>query len=841
MYEEKLKDEKTKTKFIDEFSEEIYNQTYRFENETIDQTFDRVATDLASVEQDPTYWADKFKWVLEDFKFVPGGRIISNAGTGLKSTSYFNCFTDGFKGKKQDSMEGILRALRDQAMILKSEGGYGFCADVMRPRGGYITGIANESPGAVRMLDMWDTQSSVITSGSGKKSNKGKIKIRKGAQLASLSVWHPDICEFITAKQTPGRLTKFNMSVLVSDDFMNAVKNNLPWNLEFPDYEDNIEIYDDEWDGNIQVWKFKGYPVKVYKTYNNANELWDLILESTYNRNEPGILFHDTINKRNNLYYCEYISATNPCGEIPMPVANACLLGSYNLTQFINQENNDWDYEKLGQIIPIAVRFLDNVNDRTVLPLPEQYIEVKNKRRLGMGIMGYGSALMMMKIKYGSKQAIEKTDSLMKFISNKAYIASSLLAKEKGAFPKLDKEKYLASKFISTLEDETKRHILEYGMRNSHLLSIQPTGNTGVLANNISGGLEPVYMPTYIRTTSFPYAPNNLDLPKNIDWDGRKYDSTTNWEWIKEGDESLLRTSFDGYTWKFDKSRGLLRETVVKDYAVRYLEERGEWNPNAEWAKTSTELSIDEHIDAMAVLTKYLDNAASKTINIPSNYTYKDFKNVYMRLYDTGTIKGGTTYRAGTMTEVLGSGSSVKLDEGKIKKNNATKRPKSLPCDIYHMNVKGEEWIVMVGLIKNEPYEIFAFKPKNIKLSKSVKHGNIVKVKSHDKKTQYNLECEGFSIEDISSNFESGSQEALTRQISLSLRHGIEMKWIYEQLDKSIGDIVDFSKAIGRALKKYAFKEGEDVQMKCPECGKKTLIIESGCTRCTSCSYAGCG
>ena len=236
---------KINTKFVDEFSKEIYEQTYKYGDEDINGTQLRVAKDLASIEKDPTLWTQEFLWALEDFKFVPGGRITSNAGTGLKGTTYINCFVDGFMGEDQDSMEGILDALRRQALILKSEGGYGFCADSMRPRGSFIGGIGNESPGAVRMLDMWDTQSAVITEGSGNKTKKkkAKVKIRKGAQMVTMSVWHPDVEEYITSKQTPGRLTKFNMSVLITDDFMEAVKNNQPWNLEFPDYENNSEAY----------------------------------------------------------------------------------------------------------------------------------------------------------------------------------------------------------------------------------------------------------------------------------------------------------------------------------------------------------------------------------------------------------------------------------------------------------------------------------------------------------------------------------------------------------------------------------------------------------------------
>jgi ribonucleoside-diphosphate reductase alpha chain len=306
---------KINTQFVDDFSKEIYEQTYRYGQEDINQTQLRVAKDLASVEKDPDYWTQEFLWALEDFKFSPGGRITSNAGTGLKGTTYINCFVDGFVGEDQDSMEGILDTLRRQALILKSEGGYGFCADVMRPRGSFINGIGNESPGSVRMLDMWDTQSGVITEGSGKKTTKEKAKgkIRKGAQMVTMSCFHPDIEEFITAKQSSGRLTKFNMSVLISDDFMNAVKNNQPWSLEFPDYDTHSAEYKKHWDGNLIKWKALGLSTVVFKTYENANQLWDIIMTSTYTRNEPGVLFVDTMNRLNNLYYCEHITATNPC------------------------------------------------------------------------------------------------------------------------------------------------------------------------------------------------------------------------------------------------------------------------------------------------------------------------------------------------------------------------------------------------------------------------------------------------------------------------------------------------------------------------------------------------
>ena len=569
MQDEKvLNDRKARTLFTNEFSQEVFNTTYCVNQESVDGMHERVAYKIAEPENDQDYWAKQFMSILQNFQFVPGGRILSNAGADFKGTTMINCFVDGFVGENRDSMDGILSTLRRQALILKSEGGYGFCADTMRPRGAFIAGIGNESPGSVKMLDMWDTQSTVITEGSGRKSKhkKAKSKIRKGAQMVTMSVWHPDVEEFITSKQQPGRLTKFNMSVLITDEFMEAVKNNQPWDLIFPDYEFNVDVYDNEWDGNLKSWIAKGYPTKVYKTYDNANQLWDIIMESTYTRNEPGVLFVDTMNRLNNLYYNEYISATNPCGEQILPTGGVCLLGSLNLTQFI--KDGYWDYEKLSRVIPVAVRFMDNVNDVTYVPLDIQRENLKNKRRIGLGIMGYASALAMMQKRYGSDEALKMTDDLMSFIANTAYQSSAKIAGEKDTFLVYDEEKYLQSEFLKNLDSTTIGLIKKFGMRNSHLLSIQPTGNTSSLANVISSGLEPIFLAEYIRTAIMPHIPEHLIMPMNIDWDANSVEESNGWNWIKEGDEGLLKfVDNDGTVYKIDQNRGLTKENLVRDFS----------------------------------------------------------------------------------------------------------------------------------------------------------------------------------------------------------------------------------------------------------------------------------
>ncbi len=835
--------QKRNTQFTDDFSEEIFNATYKYAGENdINDRHLAIAKDLASVEapEAQAYWTEKFLDILEDFKFVPGGRITSNAGTGLKGTTYINCFVSGFRGENQDSMESIMDELRRQALILKSEGGYGFCANVMRPRGSYIGGIGGDSPGAVKLLEMWDTQSSVITSGSGfkKTENKGKKKIRKGAQMVTMSVDHPDIEEFITAKQTPGRLTKFNMSVLVSDDFMNAVENNLPWNLEFPDYENVKAEYKKHWDGNLKAWKTKGLPVKVYKRFENANMLWDLIMQSTYNRNEPGILFIDTINKLNNLYYTEHINATNPCGEQVLPVGGACLLGSVNLTQFVDAKNQNWDYEKLGEVVKTAVRFMDNVNDKTTVPLPEQEEGLKAKRRIGLGIMGYGSALMMLKLRYGSPEALKVTEQLGSFMMNEAYKTSALLAKEKGAFTLFEKEKYLKGQFVQKLNTDTKELISKYGIRNSHLLSIQPTGNSSVFANNVSGGLEPIFMADYTRTVMQPFPVDGMSVPKNINWEAKTFDLNgpeTKWEWTKEGDESLLITNFKGDVWKVDASRGLLKESRVRDYAVRYHEQNNTWDPKADWNSNTFNLNIDDHVKTMGVLSRFIDSAMSKTVNLPESYPFEDFKRLYSDVYKTGTIKGCTSYRDGTMTAVLSASSTtVKKVDDELVRTKAIPRPKSLDCDIHQITSAGNRWVVLVGLLGKDLYEVFAMKQSSLHLPPDLKHGKLVKEKSGF----YNLETrDGWVLSDIRKFFESDEQEALTRMISTSLRHGVDLEFIVSQLVKSEGTITSFAKAIGRTLKSY-IKEVKI--MKCSNCGSSNLKIQEGCFVCADCSSSKC-
>ncbi len=818
--------------FKQSISEKVWYDNYKWESDNdFSDTMRRVAKAVASAEKDQTTYEEEFYSMLINKLYVPGGRVLSNAGTGLKETSLINCFVSGFRGKHIDSIKSIYEELARQAQILKSEGGYGFCINPLRPRGAFIRGVGIESPGAVEFLKLWDTSSAVITGGSktNKKSSKGKNKARKGAMMVTMSIDHASIEEFITAKRTPGNLEKFNMSVLITDEFMDAVDNHKSWDIIFP--ETSFERYNDEWDGNLRRWKAKGYPFNIYKHYEDANELWDMILHSAYHHNEPGVIFIDRVNALNNLYYCEEINSPNPCGEQYLPVGGSCNLGHINLTQFIDIDNKCFDIDKLNRFIPLIVRFQDNINDISNFPLEEQKNEALNKRRVGIGFMGYGSSLYLLRIPYGSKEALEITEKLCGFVTDSIYNSSVDLAIEKGVFPDLNIIRYTNSVFIkNALSKETIDRIKRYGIRNSHLTTIAPTGNTGVFTDNVSGGIEPVIDYKYIRTVVCAELPDGLTVPQNINWAEKKYDNGTGWDFITEGKDTLLKKIHNETVYKIDRSRGLTREEVVYDYSVPVNPDRFSQDlaAGADYIKTISNLKPEEHINTMKVFAKYIDSSISKTINLPADYPYESFVSIYMDAYKSGTIKGITTYRAGTMASVVKSIGSSDDESAKHK------RPERLSADVHRIKVTGDDWVVFVGLYKGKPYEVFAGKIDLVGLPCSIKKVDIIK----NKKT-YGIEYEGeMIIKDINAVFKNDVHEALTRLISTALRNSVSLTFIIDQLSKAKGPIVNFEKSIIVALKQY-IADGEQSGNNCPEC-EQQLIYHEGCVVCKNCGFSKC-
>lgn len=848
------------TKFIDAFSEEVWAQTYKDHAETnVDGTLRRVATAIASVETTPelrSVWQDLFYDMLQDFKVTCGGRTYSNAGTEWGGTTLLNCFVSPRPSNDLDSLDKIIDNLKDQSFTLKSEGGWGENFSYIRPRGSFIHGIGVESPGAVKYMELFDKASEIITAGSGKKSTnaKAKKKIRKGAMMSVLDCTHPDIIEFVTAKQSSGRLSKFNMSVNMSDEFMQRVTeiNRLKavdaeankelidaldkWDLIFPDTKH--VAYKTEWDGNISNWQKKGYPVVVHNTISTM-WLWNLVMESTYNRAEPGVLFLDRANKFNPLWYGETIMATNPCGEQTLAPGGVCCLGSINLTQFV--ANGKFDMNKIAVYAKRLVRFLDNVNDYSDAPLPEYKDSMQNKRRIGIGVMGWGSALLMMKVRFGSEKAHAIRDELMANIARYVYEASIDLAIERGKFKYCDPEKHAAGEFIQNLglSDEYMGKLRTYGIRNSSLLSCQPTGNTGIFANMVSGGIEPLFSFEYVRTSIVNKVPDEIAdvTPK---WFEGAWHETEMFKFAKEGDEEILRGVHDGVVYKIDKNRGLTKEVECKDYGVRYLESIGEWDSTADWAITAMDgLTAQDHLTDLVGFAKYVDSALSKTVNIPNDYPFEDFQNIYLDAYNSGYVKGVTTYRAGTMTAVLATKESETNGYEEEIILDSVKMPASSEASMKILRAEGRKWYLTVVWNETKTRPIALFVHTNAHEKSVTTHDAIDDLiglaRSKGVPEEY--------ITGVMSKIASDSNVTkLTRVISLLLRHGVLIKNIVAVLD-NVENV--FVGSFLFQIKKYLatfIKDGEKVEgERCLECKSDKVVYREGCKICLSCGSSRCG
>jgi ribonucleoside-diphosphate reductase alpha chain len=808
------------TPFEDGFSEEVWASTYKDHTDNnVNDTMFRVAAAAASMETTPELqqeWTEKFYDLLSEFKATSGGRIYANAGTSWGGTTLMNCYV-GPRGKYDiDSLDGILETLRQQAQTLKSEGGWGENFSYIRPRGSFIHGIGVETPGAVKYMEMFDKSSEIITAGSGKKSlnKKAKGKIRKGAMMGVMDVWHPDIIEFITAKQQPGRLTKFNISVNCTDDFMSkviSVKKQkallddcvVPggtitperleeltrqvdeldkWELRFPDTQ--FAGYKSLWDGDMKKWEANGHPVKVFNTV-SASWLWNLIMESTYNRAEPGVLFLDRANKFGPLNYAETIFATNPCGEQTLSPGNVCNLGSLNLVHFINKDRTGFDLRKVKKYTQYLVRFLDNVSDLSSAPLPEYEWSMKNKRRIGVGILGWGSALYMLKTKFGSNDAAGLREKLMQTIAQTAYAYSVDLAEEKGMFSVCEPEKHADGLFVQNLglSSQVIDKMRKVGIRNSSLLSIQPTGNTSIFANVVSGGLEPVFMHEYVRTVIVNVMPDHIASVTPKWYEGEWYE-TEMFKFSKEGDEVILRgTDANGTVYKIDTNRGLTKEVLCEDFGVRFMKRIGEWDASADWAATTTSMSVQDHVSDLTGFARWVDSAMSKTVNVPNDYPFADFSDIYLDSYNSGFVKGVTTYRSGTMTTVLAAKdekNATAMDEEIILDD--VKLPDSSAATLKTLRAEGKKWYLTTTWNEQQtrPFALFVHTnshEKGVTTSDAVE--KLMELAVNKGIPQRHIDA---TMEKISGDTNASK---IARMISLSLRHGVLIKNIVLALDRA--------------------------------------------------------
>ncbi len=568
----------------------IWQTRYRDDNKaSVEETWRRVAHALAGCESvDPVAWEERFLGILEGFQFLPGGRIQAGAGTA-RTVTLFNCFV---MGSIEDSIPGIFRALEEAAVTMQQGGGIGCDFSTIRPRGAPASSTGRVASGPISFMHMWDRMCTTMQS----------TGARRGAMMATLRCDHPDIVEFITSKRGPGDLHNFNLSVQVTDAFMHAVQRDEDWPLIFPASRlaGNGETIQREWPGETSAVSCR------IMRHMPARDLWDGILRNCYDCGEPGVLFIDRINRLNNLWYCERITATNPCGEAPLPPYGACNLGAINLTRLILDPFTPQarlDHERLLSIVSAAVRMLDNVIDISRFPLPRQSDTVRRTRRVGLGITGLADALIMLGLRYGDDASLLFASDMMRRICHAAYRQSIALAREKGSFPDFDPVRYLEAPFIRALPDDIRDGIARHGIRNSHLLAIAPAGSISLLAGNVSSGIEPVFAADYQRTV--------------LDVDGTP----------------LLFT--------------------ITDYAVRrWREQRGRTDGVPDHLVTAAELPIESHLAMQAVLQTWVDNAISKTINVPADTSFRQFASLYRLAYDKG-VKGCTAFRPTARRAVL--------------------------------------------------------------------------------------------------------------------------------------------------------------------------------------------
>jgi ribonucleoside-diphosphate reductase alpha chain len=591
-----------------DISTRIWDAKYRYRDErgvaerTIEDTWRRVARTLAEVEStDRQHWEQRFYDILDGFRFLPGGRIQAGAGTSHRVT-LFNCFV---MGTIEDSMDGIFDALKEGALTMQQGGGVGYDFSTLRPKGAAARSVGVSASGPVSFMHIWDSMCATILS----------TGARRGAMMATLRCDHPDIELFIEAKREAGALRHFNLSVLITDEFMGAVRSDAEWPLVFPLGEGEPALGESvrrPWSGSSKM--------RVCRVIRRlrARDLWDKIMRATYDYAEPGVIFIDRINRLNNLWYCEWISATNPCGEIPLPPYGACNLGSINLTRFVHSPFSSaaaLDIDSIVETASVATRFLDNVYDVSRFPLDKQARTARSSRRIGLGLTGLADALAMLGIPYGSSDSFRFAGDIMGSVCHAAYRTSSALAKEKGAFPEFDAEQYLSGEFIRTLPEDIRDEIGRYGIRNSHLTAIAPTGTISLLGNNVSSGLEPIYEFRFTRR-------------------------------IRDVD-------------------GKISEVKVTDYAYRLFRDLyGENAPLPPAFVRAVDVPPTAHLGMQSALQTHVDNSISKTINVPRDYSFEEFRSLYETAYASG-LKGCTTFRPNPVTgQVLVAEEGSSTEEG---------------------------------------------------------------------------------------------------------------------------------------------------------------------------------
>jgi len=832
------------------FQEEVWNINYKYEDEkSYLDTAKRLAKSVSSIEEkNQAYYEEKFYEILSNYEFVPGGRIISNAGTETTNT-YMNCFTynlPNLTSYNVDSIIGIAESLKAQMLILASEGGYGTNFSFIRPKGSLIKGSKGLHPGVVKYMELWNKSSEIITLGApyprGQVDVFYKKRPRKGAMMAILDVWHPDIIDFIQAKNSKDHyLQYFNISVGITKEFMETLSKDDYWYLEFPDT--SHPEYISKWNGILEDWKKQGLPTIVYEKH-KASYIWNLIMESTYNRNEPGVVFLDKINDLNPISYAEVIRQTNPCGEQPLGEADSCNLGAINLVKFY--KDGTFDFDRFRFVTRLAIRFLDNVIDLSPYPIPSIRENTLKKRRVGLGIMGLGSLFYLFNYKYGDSDSINLTKEIFREKCKIELETSALLGKEKGDFPLFDKEKYFSTKWWKNLplDSSFKKYIEFIGhMRNSHRSTVAPTGNTSILAGIVSGGIEPVFMKSYKRYFIVP-----LSEVHSLEEKGYKIpkDFTENehFKKAKKGDEEVLVATIEGKEYEYSKSSGLRRIVHLKDQGYSLAKEKYGESENFVEVK---DLTIYDHIKILEVASKYVDSAISKTVNIPSNYPFENFKNLYLKAYYSASIKGLTSYREGSMIAVLESeDSKTEVEETEFAKllKNSKSTIEDIPTKLednflaeghIFRDGKSKYYIILAFLktLRERPFAIFI--TSNTPEKSDVTEEIILALESLAYRS-------GILEKHIISNREKSKHQPniikIARVLGLLLRHNVPIIDIVDVLNEVSSNIKSVVHFIRKLLSNY-IPNHSNSRLTCQIC-KHHLTYEEGCLKCLNCGWSKC-
>ena len=785
-----------------------------------EQMWKRVAAGIAQVEKTSVKqkeWTSKFYDVLSDFKFVPGGRILSGAGTPYEVT-FYNCFVIP---SPHDSRDGIIDNLKIMIDIMSRSGGVGINLSSLRPRGSRVKKVNGWSSGPVNWAELYSTATHDVIQQGG---------TRRGALMLMLYDWHPDVIEFIEVKKDLTRINGANLSICLSDSFMEAVKKDQDWNFVFPDITD--PDYDKLWDGDIEKWKEAGKKIKIFKTV-KAKEVWDKICHAAWASAEPGLHFMERSNKRSNTWYFEKLISTNPCGEQPLGPWAVCNLASVSLPAFV--ENGEMNYQKLADTVRVAIRFMDNVVGATGYYYEENRKQQSGIRRVGLSGMGLGDALIKMKLRYGSEEADPIVEKIYRTIRDASYESSAEIAVEKGAFPKFDKEKYLQGHFIKQLPKDIREKIRKNGIRNAVILTQAPTGTTSLLSG-VSSGIEPVY------------------------------------------DFAMTRRDRTG--------EHVIYHPIYKEWMDA---NPGEEPP--EYFVSANDLTPEEHVKIQAVIQEYTDSSISKTVNAPNAHSVEDVKNLYMRAYELG-CKGVTYMRDGSREGVLSHGTESKKEEAVVDNGHARdkspahlrKRPHYLKGLTRRISTPvGHAFVTINEDEDGNPFEVFVNvgKAGSDIMADAEAIGRLISLAlripsdySPQEVTQQIVNQlsgiggsrqQGFgpnrvhSLGDAISKVlaEYTGKESTYPEIAdagnddgrakpngngktMEVDKKLEMSDVPKVVESPAQDVSEQPASIDVSQVGSALPLGTSRRDMCPKCGAASLVYEEGCAKCYSCGHSEC-